>query len=267
MVLKWTNTISFVMMVAVNALANLIPIGGYTTMQISGMYPNLFTPAPATFAIWGVIYVLMGVFVLYQWGILDGGKFSAKVRDDIGPWFAVSCCLNILWIFMWHFDLIGLSTAAIVLLLVSLILIRKHLVNADGNLFQRMAAKTGFSVYFGWIIAATIANISVWLTKLGWNGWGMSADFWTCTMLLIGSVIAAAVVLLGKDRIAALAVMWAYAGILFRHLSADYYNGMHPYVAAAAVLSELVILYAMIMPWCLSFGKKRCASGTVQAGR
>ena len=86
-------------MVAVNALANLLPIGGNTTGQVSEAYPNLFTPAPVTFAIWGAIYLLLAVFVLYQWEIFDGGASSAVVRVDIEPWFLISCLLNIGWLF------------------------------------------------------------------------------------------------------------------------------------------------------------------------
>lgn len=256
MTLKWINTIAYVLMVTVNALANLLPIGGNTTGQVSGAYPNLFTPAPYTFSIWGAIYLLMAVFVLYQWEVFDGGTYSAVVRSDVGLWFAISCALNIGWIFLWHNKLIGLSTAAIALLLVSLIVIQGRLNNAGGSFLQRMAAKSGFSLYYGWIIAATIANISVWLTKLGWNGFGLSADFWMVTVALIGAVIACAVIIFGKNRIAGFAVMWAYAGILVRHLSPAYYAGSHPYVIAAIVVGEAVMLTAILMPFAIRFLEK-----------
>lgn len=259
MALQWINTISFAAMILVNALANLLPIGGNTTGQVSEAYPNLFTPAPVTFAIWGLIYLLMAVFVIYQWGIFDGGTASAKVREDIGLWFAVSCVLNIVWLLLWHNRMIGFSTFAIVLLLVSLILIQQRLGNVGGNLAQRMAAKSGFSLYFGWIIAATIANISVWLTQLDWNGFGLSADFWTPAVLLIGACIAFAVVVFGRNRIAGIAVMWAFGGILYKHLSPAYYNGAHPYVIAAAVLSEFIILTGLVLPLVIPIGASLCS--------
>ncbi len=256
MTLKWINTIAYVLMVAVNALANLLPIGGNTTGQVSGSYPNLFTPAPYTFSIWGAIYLLMAVFVLYQWEIFDGGTYSAVVRSDIGLWFAISCALNIGWIFLWHNKQIGLSTAAIALMLISLMMIQGRLSQAGGSFFQRMAAKAGFSLYYGWIIAATIANISVWLTKLGWNGFGLSADFWMVAVTLIGTIIACAVIIFGKNRIAGIAVMWAYAGILVRHLSPAYYAGSHPYVIVANVVGEAVMLTAILMPFAVTLFQK-----------
>lgn len=248
MALKWINTIAFAAMAAVNALANLLPIGGNTVSQITEAYPNLFTPAPVTFAIWGLIYVLMAVFVVYQWEVFDSGTYSARVREDIGLWFAVSCALNIAWIFLWHNNVIGPSVLCIALLLISLIVIQGRLDNANGSFPLRLAAKTGFSVYYGWIIAATIANISVWLTAVGWNGWGLPAEFWTSLVLLIGAGITFSVVVFGKNSVAGLAVMWAYAGILFRHLSPALYNGAYPFVIGAGFLSEVIILTAIVLP-------------------
>lgn len=190
----------------------------------------------------------MLAFVVYQLGILDGGEYSTEVREKVGLWFAISCTLNMVWIFLWHYEQIGFSTIVIALLLVTLILINNRLRIVEGNLLQRLAAKAGFSLYYGWIIAATIANISVFLTQIGWNGWGLSADFWTVTVLLIGAVIAGVVAMIGKNRIAAAAVMWAYAGILFRHFSAAYYGGDHPFVIIIGLISELMILMAILMP-------------------
>lgn len=246
--LKWINTVAFAAMIVINALTNLLPLAGYTTGQISELYPNLFTPAPLTFSIWGVIYLLTALFVIWQWEVFDKGRISAKVRDEIGPWFATSCVLNITWITMWHSRMIGLSVACMLLLLFSLVQIQKQLEPMGGTFPQRVAAQAGLSLYYGWIIAATIANISVWLTQLGWNGFGLPEDFWTAAVLLIGAGIASAVVLRGKNRIAGLAVMWAFGGVLWKQLSADGYNGTHPYVIATAVLSELIILAAMLLP-------------------
>ncbi|MDO5435006.1 MAG: tryptophan-rich sensory protein [Clostridia bacterium] len=264
MALKWINTIAFAAMAAVNALANLLPIGGNTVSQVTEAYPNLFTPAPVTFAIWGLIYVLMAVFVIYQWEVFDSGRFSAGVREDIGLWFAVSCALNIAWIFLWHDRLIGPSVLCIALLLISLIMIQGRLGNANGGFMLRMAARTGFSVYYGWIIAATIANISVWLTSIGWNGWGLPADFWTSLVLLVGAGIAFSVVVFGKNGIAGLAVMWAYAGILYKHLSPAWYNGAHPFVIGAGFLGEVIILTAIVLPL---FTSVRVKPRTVSARR
>ena len=65
--LKATNITAFVLTIIVNGLAGSITlIGGKTTAGISNLYPTLITPAGYVFAIYGVIYILLGVFVVYQ---------------------------------------------------------------------------------------------------------------------------------------------------------------------------------------------------------
>ena len=53
------NVLGLILVLAVNALANILPINGYTTGQVSGFYPNYFVPAGFTFGIWGLIYFLL----------------------------------------------------------------------------------------------------------------------------------------------------------------------------------------------------------------
>ncbi len=240
--LKWINTISFAAMVIVNGLANLIPIGGKTTGQVSQAYPNMFTPAPLTFAIWGVIYLLLLLFVLYQWGIFDKGKYSDRIRDRIGILFAVSCALNITWIFLWHFEAMFASTICIAALLLSLILIGGRLKKTDGNFTTCLMVNTGFDLYFGWIIAATIANVCVFLTKIGWNGWGLPEQFWTAALLIIASVIGSATVLKEKKLFSVLGVIWAFIGIMIRHISAGGYGGANISVICAGIAGIVIML-------------------------
>ena len=66
------NTITFILMVTVNALANLLPLNGLTTGEVSDSYPNLFAPAALTFSIWGVIYTGLTACILYQVGVFKG---------------------------------------------------------------------------------------------------------------------------------------------------------------------------------------------------
>lgn len=259
--LKWINTAAFAAMVAVNALAELVPIGGMTTGQISAMYPNLFTPAPITFAVWGLIYFLMLLYVVYQHGVLDGEEESTQVREKIGPWFAVSCGLNILWIILWHSLMFALSVMTIVLLLIVLIVITKRLRGADNSLKMKVTTQAGFSLYYGWIIAATIANISVFLTYTGWDGWGISQQVWTMLVLLTGAVIAGAVVIVGKDRIAGAAVMWAYVGIFIRHVSLAQGEPVYPFIIAAVIVCEMLILGTMLYPAVMRQCSEQTASG------
>ena len=65
LILSILNLLGFLATVVINALASILPINGITTGELSDLYPNLFVPAGLTFAIWGLIYVLLGIFVIY----------------------------------------------------------------------------------------------------------------------------------------------------------------------------------------------------------
>ena len=97
-----------VAMVAVNYLANALPLNGRRTGDVSDAYPSLFTPAGLTFAIWGVIYLLLGC-VLYQLGFFRGGERSADrdaLLNRVGLLFSISSLANTAWVFAWHYDII-----------------------------------------------------------------------------------------------------------------------------------------------------------------
>lgn len=240
--LKWLNTVLFAATVIVNALANILPIGIGDTGAVSGEYPNLFAPAGITFAIWGVIYAALLLFILYQWGIFDKGEHSDKVVDSIGYSFAVSCLFNIAWIFAWHNDVIWLSLIFMVLLLISLIVIGNRIDHTDDKGFSYLAVNAPFDLYLGWVIAATIANVSTFLVSVGWDGFGISEVFWTCAVLIVGSVIGALCVLLKRKYFAGLGVIWAYIGVLIRHIGKSGFDGKYPAVIACAFIGIAIIV-------------------------
>ena len=59
------NIIAVILTIIVNGLANLLPIAGKNTGELSDNIPNLFVPAGITFAIWGIIYFLIIMFATY----------------------------------------------------------------------------------------------------------------------------------------------------------------------------------------------------------
>ena len=86
------NCIAVAAVLVVNLMANAIPIGGNTTQEISDSYTNLFTPAPLTFAIWGVIYLLLLLFTVYQlWILIARKQDTAEFLDALGLLFVASC--------------------------------------------------------------------------------------------------------------------------------------------------------------------------------
>ena len=119
--------ITFILMVSVNTLANILPIAGITTGAVSDSFPNLFAPAGITFSIWGVIYLLLALYTLYQLGLFQKKQATDKaLLTRLGNIFAFSSLINSIWIFCWHYKLIFFSLILMLFILLSLISI--HLI-------------------------------------------------------------------------------------------------------------------------------------------
>ena len=80
------NIAALLIVIAVNALANILPIAGKMTGDISAKYMSLFTPAGFTFGIWSVIYAALLAFVVYQ--ALPSQRKNRRLAD-IGRYFRI----------------------------------------------------------------------------------------------------------------------------------------------------------------------------------
>lgn len=220
--LQFLNIVGFVGTVIINILANSIPIAGKTTGEVSDLYPDLFAPAGFTFAIWGVIYILLALFVIYQ--ALDILKLNKNpIIDKIGIWFIVSSAANMAWIFAWHYERIFLSLLLMLVILVSLILIYLRLGIGMANVSkeEKYLVHLPFSVYLGWITVATVANVTVFLVSINWGRLGLSEVSWTVLVILVATLITLAVLRNRADVFYSLVVVWAFLGILAKRITAD----------------------------------------------
>jgi hypothetical protein len=216
------NLLGFLGTVVVNALANILPINNKTTGELSDLYPNLFTPAGLTFAIWGLIYVLLAIFVVYQL-IPSVRKDTQKIYfvQRIGPLFFISCLANIGWIFAWHYEMVSLSLVMMLILLGCLLAIylRLNIGKSEAPKAEKYFVHLPFSVYLGWITIATIANVTALLVDINWNAWGLGEQFWAVAVIIVGIAIALSVLFTRKDIFYCLVVDWALLGILLERLS------------------------------------------------
>jgi len=238
MFIKIFAAITYVVMVVVNFLANGLPINNRSTGAISNAYPNLFAPAGLTFSIWGLIYLLLAGYVLYQF-ISFGEKRSQKkevLLKKINILFIATSIANISWIFSWHYDFIALSVLIMAVLLILLIKIADILRVEKMKLVEKIFIFTPFSVYFGWITVAAIANITVFLVSINWNGFGIADFIWTSIILLVGSLIGILRMHKDKNIVYGLVLIWAYLGILLKHLSADGFGGKYPSIIATIMV-------------------------------
>ena len=241
--LKILAGITFVSMVIVNVLANAIPINNRTTGEISDTYLNLFAPAGLTFSIWGLIYVLFAGNILFQF--TKNSKKTEALLYMINPLFIATSVANSMWIFSWHYDYIGLSVIIMAILLYLLVKIADILRGKHFTILEKLFIWVPYSVYFGWITVAAIANITVFLVSIRWNRFGIADYVWTSIILLVGVLIG--IIRMRKDKNIAygLVLVWAYLGILFKHLSASGFGGRYPSIIVTVIISLFLFGFFM----------------------
>ena len=247
LVLSILNIVGFLGVVIVNGLANALPINNKTTGVLSDQYPNLFVPAGLTFSIWGLIYILLAIFVIYQLvTIIRKGIEQSSFTEKIGVIFFLSCIFNIGWIFAWHYEILPLSLVLMLLLLGSLIAIylRLRIGNADSTKKGKYLVHLPFSIYLGWITIATIANVTALLVDVNWNTFGLGEQFWAVAVIVVGIAIALSILLTRKDIFYCLVVDWALLGILIKRLAVD---AVHDQSVIVITIVGLILISAGII--------------------
>jgi len=210
--LRFGNLVAFIVILAVNGLAGTTLLNGRSTAQVSDLYSSPITPAGYVFAIWGIIYALLLIFVIYQ--LLPKQK-DKPFHQQIGALFILSGIFNIAWLFLWQYDYIIESVILMLSLFSTLIAIylRLGIGKSSVSLSEKLCVQLPFSVYLGWITVALFANVAAALVSVGWDGFGLSAQTWTIIALVIVLTVTLAVIVARRDIAYSLIIVWALAGI------------------------------------------------------
>jgi benzodiazapine receptor len=203
----------------VNMLANALPFNGQDQATISDSFEVFFVPAGYVFAIWGLIYLALVAYTIYQ--ALPAQRDNALL-DRVGWLYIGTGIANCAWLFVWHYLLFALSIIAMLALLSLLIAI--YLALGTGrrgtNTAQRWLVRVPFSIYLGWITVATVANATTLFTYWGWgNGLDTASAVWAAIMLVVATVIAVLMSLRHGDIAYVAVIMWAFVGIAVKHSS------------------------------------------------
>lgn len=234
------NILAFVLTVVVNGLAGGTTIlGGKLTADVSDANPTLVTPAGYVFSIWGIIYILLGIFVIFQALPSQSGK---EFVQKIGWLFVLSSLLNIGWLFLWQFEYLGLSVVLMFLLLASLIAVylRLNIGKSTVSMREKLAVHVPFSVYLGWITIASIANVAVTLFSVGWDGFGISFETWAVLIVVVALLIALLVVATRRDVAYGLVIIWALVGIAAKQSG-------YPNIIMATEIGALIVAIALVL--------------------
>ncbi|MHC1718694.1 MAG: tryptophan-rich sensory protein [Acidaminococcaceae bacterium] len=243
---------TFLLMVITNILANFLPINGITTGQVLDFYPNLFAPVAATFAIWGLIYMLLAGYVFYQLGLFQSKiniaeeAFSNKIRVA----FIISSFANSLWLVAWHNLQIVLSMFFIIIIFLCLGYIFHITSKYSFSFDKRIFVKIPFSVYFAWITVAMIANFAVLAVSRQWHNLFFAESTWTIMLILFGLILGAFIAYRYKDAVYGAVLIWAYSGILIKHMSVNEFNRQYPMIIVTLIgslaLLILPVLYILL---------------------
>ncbi|MEF8847968.1 MAG: hypothetical protein V5A68_02410 [Candidatus Thermoplasmatota archaeon] len=254
------NLSAAILTIIINGLANTLPIGGNYTGEISDNIPNLFTPAGITFAIWGLIYVLIILFVVYlAKDLFKKEKKTKSFLEKISYFFILASLANISWIFLWHYEQIILSIIPMCVLFLSLLAIYLRLnIGIDKvSIKEKIFLHIPISVYLGWITVATIANVTAVLVRIGWNGFGISEEIWAILVIAVATFITILVLLKRKDYAYSAVIIWALIGIYIKRITDDAIYGVQTQIAYTAIIAISAILIIGSITIFLNYSKKR----------
>lgn len=250
---RWGLAGVFVVTMVLNALAGSTKVlGGVDTAAVSDGFANLFAPSGVTFAIWGVIYLLILGFIAYVFGFGRSKKsaLSTKTLTDVTKLLTLNLALNSVWILAWQYKVLWLSVLLMAGILVTLALAVNKLRDVELPAKEYVLAKLPFSVYFGWISVATVANITTWLVSMGWKGGGTSEGTWMVAILLVAAAIGIVTTLRNRDAAYLAVFIWAYAGILLKHLSPAGFDGKYPstIITLTILLAVFLSVFVQLVP-------------------
>lgn len=208
---RWVFLAAVVLLIILNFLSNSMPFNGQTVAEVSEKYPSLITPAGYAFTIWGLIYLTMAIFAIFQ---LNKGK-KIRLFRVIFPYFLLNVISNVLWLIAFQHEMIGISVLIMAITLGSLIVIFKYFYRLKGSLSttHRYFFQVPFSMYFGWITVASIVNVAAFLNSLEIGFLNSYAPLLAMIMLIVATALGIYILLSKNDYIYILVLIWAFVAI------------------------------------------------------
>ncbi len=248
--LQLSNIGTTVLMFIINMMASIGLINNTTPGELSDKLPNLFVPSGITFSIWSIIYLLLFLFIIYQArSLVMRDVADSPFIKKIGWYFALSNLANIGWIFAWHYELVPLSLAFMLVLFFSLLMIYLRggigLPESVITRKERWFYQVPFSVYLGWITVATIANVTALLVWAGVEPFTRSAVIWTWIVIAVAALISILMLWTRQDIAYSLVIIWALIGIIIKRMDPSYFRELS--VAAVAGIAALAVAIMILI--------------------
>jgi hypothetical protein len=247
--LQWATLLSILAAIGVNAISNLFPPTGLTIGAIANTILGgvLVTPANYAFSIWGVIYLGLIAFGIYQ--VLPSQRYNPRLRLLRAPIFWASV-FQMIWVFLFQFQRFWFSVPFMLGILLSLVIAFRRSYAQENRLSRREKwfTRIPISIYFGWISVATVVNVASALYAYNWDGFDISPIIWTVIMSLIAAAIAVVIALFYRNVAFPLVIVWALVAIAVRQATEP-----------AIVITEIGLTIGLILLTLLTqvrFGQK-----------
>lgn len=240
---RWLLPVAVVACLYVNYLYNANPpAGALSNGAMSARHPTLLTPAGYAFSIWGVIFLGLVVYTVWQWLPAQRG---ARLPLAINSLLTRAVLMTTAWTLVFSYEIIGSSLTVMVLLL---LLLAQAYGRARG--LVRMRAVPSWpvwflSLYLGWIMLATVLNFIFGLRDGFGVHWSAEASQLGCyALLLIAVGLGLWLAWRSHDGRLPLPIAWGLAGTWVAQRANE------PGLATAALAGAvLLLLGAGVVGW------------------
>ncbi|KJY50934.1 TspO/MBR family protein [Bifidobacterium kimbladii] len=219
-ILLW---VAWVAMVGFNGYAEVYHFHGTTVGGLARKVDLWIMPAGYVFAIWGVIYIALAIW-LFRFCLAGPSRKRLGFLPFTlsGLLFVATCCLNIAWLALWHMER-NFWALVIILILTVLTWMLYALVRRDATKAGTPTAAKALdwiplSIYASWLSVATLVNAG-YMVVAGHKVGNAVQGF--ATIIVVGALLAVAYLMNrhGKDWVFGLVVIWACLGIGIRIFS------------------------------------------------
>jgi len=255
--LRIANTVFFTFMVLANIYIEALPLNNVTVNEVSKAHDTIITPPDFSFMIWGVIYLWLFLFILFQFGIFNT-KSEANNPDIIyklGGFFIFSSILNVGWIVAWHYEYLVLAFLLIFAIWITLIIAYGRMISEIRDFKDRFFVQFPFGMYLSWLTAATLVNAMALLTYYNPDLLAIPASYWICAALAVIFGMSEYYVIKHKDFVYGLTSLWVLSGLLYRYFGLMYKEGNGMFVFLLLAVLSVVLLFSLLIAGWLQHNK------------
>ncbi|RZS99056.1 tryptophan-rich sensory protein [Aquimarina brevivitae] len=236
------NLLSVIYLIAINYIAEAVRFNDTNVAALSRKYDNLFTPSSYAFAIWLLIFTGLIAYSINQIRTAYNSPEKGDYIEKTSYWFVLANVFTGSWVVVFVYEY---TAASVLVMLGILFCLLKIIINTNINhgaspKYLFTLKKWPISLYAGWISVASIANISVYLTKIEWKGFGLSEVSWTLIILAIAVVLNLFMILNRNMRVFGSVGVWALIAIYVRH-QGDYNSIAYMALGGAILLAVTII--------------------------